>query len=189
MELAWIFVDAGTCLFGDRARPVEVPALWWTATTITRAQVSIAHREGMGEDEGALPVTGVDQGEATAIAQTLGGRLPRSVEWEWMAAGPKRRVYPWGEADWTPRHANLRGSGHGRAVPPGSCRAGATPQGLLEVAGNVWEWTASPVLGGGAVLRGGSYNSLPLYARCRFLNAAPRWLRSPGIGMRVVREP
>ena len=185
MELGWVFVDGGTCRFGDRARPVEVTGLWWTVTTLTLGQLGIAG----GEDEAGLPVTGVDQEEAVAVAHRLGGRLPRSAEWEWMAAGPQRRPYPWGAAGWTPRHANLRGCGHGRAISVGSCPAGATPQGLLDVAGNVWEWTCSPVLGGGAVLRGGSYNSLPLYANCRFLNAAPRWLRSPGIGVRVVREP
>jgi iron(II)-dependent oxidoreductase len=57
------------------------------------------------------------------------------------------------------------------------------------VAGNVWEWTASPAMGDGYVIRGGSYASAPLYAQCTFLNAAPAELRSAGIGLRVVREP
>jgi iron(II)-dependent oxidoreductase len=44
-------------------------------------------------------------------------------------------------------------------------------------------------MGGGAVIRGGSFASTPAYAQCTFLNAAPAELRSPGIGLRVVREP
>jgi formylglycine-generating enzyme len=62
------------------------------------------------------------------------------------------------------------------------------PQGLLDVAGNVREWTATRVMGGGYVIRGGSYASKPLYARCTFLNAVHAQRRSPGIGVRPVRS-
>jgi len=182
VELDFAWVEGGTCLFGDAARPVGVRGLWWSATCITHAQ---ADAEGVGDE----PVTSVSLAEADAMAAEMGGRLPTSVEWEWMAAGLERRRYPWGDQDWEPLLANLTGSPVGRPLPVGSLPDGATPDGLLDVAGNVWEWTASTVMGGGAVLRGGSYNSHPLYARCRFLNAAPAWLRSPGIGVRVVREP
>ena len=67
--------------------------------------------------------------------------------------------------------------------------AGATPEGMLDVAGNVWEWTATAAMGNGYVIRGGSYASQPAYARTTFLNAAPAGLRSPGLGFRVVRDP
>jgi iron(II)-dependent oxidoreductase len=175
-------VAGGTCLFGDRGRPVAVPTLWWTATPITDAD--------LGTTAGtALPVTMIDRDEAAALARRLGGRLPRSVEWEWMATGPARRRYPWGDQDWTEGRAVLLPTGHEGPRPAGSCPGGATPDGLLDVAGNVWEWTATTVLGGGAIIRGGSYASPPLYARCTFLNAAPAELRSPGIGFRLVREP
>jgi formylglycine-generating enzyme len=185
VELSWVFVPAGICLFGDRGRPVDVAGLWWTRTTVIRRQAGLG---GEGDLGGDLPVTGITQDEAVEIAYVLGGRLPRSVEWEWMAAGPARRCYPWGDQPWEPSRANLRASGHLEPLPVGSFPAGATPEGLFDVAGNVWEWTSSLVLGDGAVLRGGSYNSLPPYARCQFLNAAPRWLRSSGIGVRVVRD-
>jgi sulfatase modifying factor 1 len=185
MDIEWVLVAGGTCRFGDRGRPVVVGPLWWTATVVTYGCTGTA----TDEDVADLPVTRIDHAEADAMARSLGGRLPRSVEWEWMAAGPELRAHPWGDEPWRPALANLRDSGYGRPVAVGSHPAGATPEGLLDVAGNVWEWTASPVLGDGAVIRGGSCNSLPLYARSRFLNAAPRWLRSRGIGFRVVREP
>ena len=71
------------------------------------------------EDVADLPVTRIDHAEADAMARSLGGRLPRSVEWEWMAAGPELRVHPWGDEPWRPALANLRDSGYGRPVAVG----------------------------------------------------------------------
>ncbi|RBQ16515.1 hypothetical protein DP939_29800 [Spongiactinospora rosea] len=174
MALTWIFVPGGSCEYGDQGRRVPVRSLRWTATPIT------------GADD--HPLTEVSRDEAAAIAVRLGGRLPTSVEWEWMAAGPEGRLYPWGDRPWRPSLANLRESGRGRPCRTGACPAGATPLGLLDVAGNVWEWTATTVMGNGAIIRGGSFASPPLYAQCTFLNAAPVELASPGIGFRVVRD-
>jgi iron(II)-dependent oxidoreductase len=182
IEPDWILIQAGTCLFGDDARPVRVAALWWTAAPITIGQLE----EPCGDPH--VPATGLTQGEAADLAAYLGGRLPRSAEWEYMAAGPDRRRFPWGDQDWNPDRAALADARHTGPVPVSRHRAGATPDGVQDVAGNVWEWTASAVMGGGGfVIRGGSYASQPLYARCTFLNAAPAELRSPGIGFRVVR--
>ena len=182
MSLDWIEIPGGTCLFGDQARPVTVPTLLWTRTPITQEQLGDnPHQQ--------RPVTDIDQATAAPIASQLGGRLPRSVEWEWMASGAKRRVWPWGDARWGPEMANLQDSGHGDTTDVTAHPDGATPDGLLDVAGNVWEWTASSTMGDGFVIRGGSYASPPLYAQCTFLNSAPAELRSPGIGFRVVREP
>lgn len=106
------------------------------------------------------------------------------MDGRWGAAPPLSV----GEQDWNPARANLRGSLRHTTTPVDEHAEGTTPEGLLDVAGNVWEWTATPVWGDGFVLRGGSYASPPLYAKCTFLNAAPAELRSPGIGLRVVRE-
>lgn len=183
MTADWVLIKGGRCEYGDDARPREVGPLWWTVTPVTRRQ---AGRPG---DDGDLPLIAVTQAEAAAIAASLGGRLPTAAEWEWMAAGAARRRYPWGQADWKPELAILRPAGHAGPLPAGTCPAGATPDGLLDVAGNVWEWTASRVLGEAFVIRGGSYASLPLYAQTTFINAAPAELRSPGLGLRVVRQP
>lgn len=178
--LRWIRIEGGLCRFGDTGCPIRVETLEWTQTVLTPAQLEL--------EADAQPLTGISQPRAATFAERLGGRLPRSAEWEWAAGGPKRRTYPWGEDPPTPRHANLRG-GPGRTTPVGSMTLGSTPEGLMDMAGNVWEWTSSPVLGNAYVLRGASFNSPALYAKTTFLNAAPAELESPGIGFRVVREP
>lgn len=178
----WVRIDGGVCLFGDDARPVQVRPLCWTKTSVTPRHLG---QRGPGID---IPMTGISHAEATIIAAELGGRLPRSAEWEWMAAGAVRRRYPWGDEDWHPQLAALLPCGYTGPLPVGNHPDGATPEGMLDVAGNVWEWTATPVPGGGFAIRGGSYASRPLYARTTFRNAAPAELHSAGVGVRVVRD-
>lgn len=179
-EPAWVAVAGGTCCFGDGERRVPVAELEWTRTLVTGA-----HLAAGGSD---LPTVGLTFGEACDVARSLGGRLPTSVEWEWMAAGAGRRRFPWGDEDWDSRRGNLLPAGIGAATAVGRFPAGETPDGLLDVAGNVWEWTTTATFADGRVIRGGSYASQVLYARATFLNAAPGELRSAGIGLRVVRE-
>ncbi|MFD4480390.1 formylglycine-generating enzyme family protein [Streptomyces sp. NPDC058471] len=176
----WVRVEGGICRFGDQQRRVKVRTLEWTQTLLTWAQLDC------GTDP--RPVTGLAQHDVAALARAMGGRLPRSVEWEWAASGPVCRTYPWGDEEPTLDRANLRG-GPGGPTPVGTYPDGATPDGLLDLAGNVWEWTSSPTLGNGFILRGASHDSPALYAKSTFLNAAPAELESDGIGFRVVREP
>jgi len=185
-SLCWVSIPGGTCRFGDTARPRPVGDLLVAVTPLTYGQLGLA-----GEvSDSDMPVTGIDYAEACRLAELFGGRLPTSVEWEWLAAGPEQRLFPWGEQPWSPYLARLRGpdtvhEGPGRV---GGHVEGATPQGLLDLAGNVWEWTASSVMGGGYVIRGGSYASKPLYGRSTFLNAVHAERCSSGIGVRPVRS-
>ncbi|MDZ7288338.1 MAG: SUMF1/EgtB/PvdO family nonheme iron enzyme [candidate division KSB1 bacterium] len=68
-------------------------------------------------------------------------RLPLEEEWEW-AAGGGRRKFPWGDSVPQKRHANFNGTVQG-LTPINAFPDGATPEGLMDMAGNVWEWTAT----------------------------------------------
>ncbi|MCX7792664.1 MAG: SUMF1/EgtB/PvdO family nonheme iron enzyme, partial [Chloroflexaceae bacterium] len=108
------------------------------------------------------PVIGVTWYEAAAfcawLSEQLGDalpagyevRLPTEAEWEAAAAWDGqggRPPYPWGAAEPTPELAIYDASGLGRPAPVGCCPAGAAACGALDLAGNVWEWTASSYRG------------------------------------------
>ncbi|MYS10619.1 ergothioneine biosynthesis protein EgtB [Streptomyces sp. SID6041] len=102
--------------------------------------------EPVPDDE---PVLHVSWYEADAYARWAGRRLPTEAEWEKAArydpeSGRSRR-YPWGDADPGPEHANL-GQRHLRPAAAGSYPEGASPLGVRQLIGDVWEWTASDFL-------------------------------------------
>lgn len=87
------------------------------------------------------PVVNVSWYEAAAYCAWADCRLPTEGEWEYVARAGTGRKYPWGEKDPDDSRANYDG-GPGDATPVGLYPGGATPDGIHDMAGNVWEWIA-----------------------------------------------
>lgn len=153
----------------EKLRKVDLPKFWLAKYPVTVAEYLRYLEEGHGkgqepedwEEQQAYqnsPVVGVSWKQAKDYAKWAGARLPSEAEWERGARGPERLIYPWGKK-FDSSLANTRESGPGRRTPVGLYPAGASAEGLLDMAGNVWEWTASeyPGVKGAYVIRGGSF--------------------------------
>jgi formylglycine-generating enzyme required for sulfatase activity len=148
------------------------------------------------------PVTWVSQEDARAYAAWAGKRLPHEWEWQYAAQGPELRLYPWGN-EWHPaavpvpdRSRNMRGPD---AVDAHS--EGASPFGVMDLVGNVWQWTEEFVDGHtrAAIVRGGSYyqpqgsiwyfpQAYKLNEHGKLLLMSPSMDRSAALGFRCVAD-
>ncbi len=88
------------------------------------------------------PVAETTWAGAVTYCAWRGARLPTEVEWEAAARGKEGRVYPWGEAPPTMELAVIHRES-GDTLPVGSAPRGATPKGLLDMAGSLQEWTST----------------------------------------------
>ncbi len=148
------------------------------------------------------PINCVDATEAAAFCAWIGGRLPEDDEWEYAAKGGSSRIFPWGDEPLSGTRANFcdRGckarhpklksldsedDGWAETAPVGSYPAGASADGLLDMAGNVGEWIA-----GGSLrdVRGGGWDmSSQKWLRASALVRLGRNERFDTVGFRCAR--
>jgi iron(II)-dependent oxidoreductase len=148
------------------------------------------------------PVTWVSLEDARAYAAWTGKRLPHEWEWQYAAQGNDGRVYPWGnqwDASAVPepdKNRTMRGADTVDAHPKG-----ASPFGVMDLVGNVWQWTEefTDERTRGGILRGGSYyqpqgsiwyfpQAYKLSEHGKLLLMGPSMDRSGALGFRLVQD-
>jgi iron(II)-dependent oxidoreductase len=145
------------------------------------------------------PVVQVSAQDAAAFCRFHELRLPSEREWEFAARGADGCRFPWGNAP--PEQPSARANfgtvpccapdasdGYLRTAPVGSFPDGRSPAGLLDMAGNVWEWTSSGFPGRPeeVVLRGGGWGNDPYCLRTSYRHGNPRDIGLDMVGFRCA---
>jgi len=185
-----VYVPAGGFLYAEAKEERELPGFW-----IDRAPVTNAEYKGFLDANPEYPVPFARQDwtqpynwdkqsrtyplgradhpvvlvtwyDAAAYAEWAGARLPTEVEWEKAARGTDGRRYPWG--NWEDGRCNTTEANVFTTTPVGQYSPhGDSPYGCVDMAGNVWEWTATQDAGDW-VVRGGSFINDRFQARSAF---------------------
>jgi len=165
-----IRIPAGPFLMGKDREVVELPdfSIGKFPTTIeeyARFVEATGHRPpkwpgGKFPAESARhPVVNVSWEDAQTYLNWVGARLPSEAEWEKAASGSQGWLYPWG-IEFIPDNCNSSESKSTGTRPVDAHPGGVSPYGVMDMAGNVWEWTSSLYEAGAdwRVLKGGSWD-------------------------------
>lgn len=208
------FFNMGSSSGGDEQpeHPVLLGAFYIDTTEVTNAMYRHCVEAGACTSSGSAkqnapgfdnyPVALVNWNQATAYCAWAGKRLPTEAEWEYAASGPDNLTWPWGSAF----DASLSAASAPDTQPVGSYPVGASPFGVLDMAGNVAEWVAdgyAPIFyanspasnpfnseGGTAhVYRGGSYgNTDGSYYTTSRRYARPAAFSDVDVGFRCAKD-
>jgi formylglycine-generating enzyme required for sulfatase activity len=148
------------------------------------------------------PVTWVSLEDARAYAAWAGKRLPHEWEWQLAAQGTDGRIFPWGD-QWLASNVPTLAIGHSMTGPDpvDAHPQGASPYGVMDMVGNVWQWTEEFIDDHtrAAIVRGGEYyqpqGSIWYFPQAyrndehgKLLLMAPGYDRSGGVGFRCARD-
>jgi formylglycine-generating enzyme required for sulfatase activity len=225
-EPEWVTIPAGEFWMGSDSsenekpiRKLSLPEYQISRVLVTNAQYALYVKDAKakspkhwrgGDVPAGLsnhPVVNVSWFEAMAYCNWLSDKtqknisLPSEAEWEKAAKGDTtglggKRKYPWGD-NWRELHCNSQELGLNDTVPVGLFLNGASPYDLLDMSGNVWEWTRTSYETGTddlksaslRVLRGGSFNFAAWYARCTFQFRLDPYPTYGDSGFRLVLLP
>ena len=181
---------------GHQAPDVD-PATWASYRLIhpyarTRRHAWVEGKPPAGRE--SHPVVLVSRDDAQAYTDWLARetglrwRLPTEPEWEKAARGTDGRLFPWGD-EYDATLLNSHDTGPFDTVPAGAFPQGASPFGVLDAAGQVFEWTATAAGAGRAVVKGGSWDDRGCgVCRPSARHGRPTGLKHILIGFRLVRE-
>jgi serine/threonine-protein kinase len=178
-----VLIPAGEFIMGsDDGDFDEIPqrtetteAFWIDLTEVTQGMYALCDAEGCIQPacvhgDNTHPVVCINWESARSYCEWAGRRLLTEIEWEKAARGTDGRIYPWGDepasCDYAVMDDLVMGTGCGweSTWAVGSKPEGASPYGVLDMAGNVWEWVYDwdpyATNGAGRVLRGGGYYSV-----------------------------
>jgi formylglycine-generating enzyme required for sulfatase activity len=220
-----VTVKAYAACVAAKAKGCSAPPLTVHWSEYSAADVKRYSRFCNRDDRPDHPINCVDWNQAAAYCTWEGKRLPTEAEWEYAARGNDNRVYPWGNEAPSAKRLNVCGSecvamakrelnqdwgkmydasdGYETTAPVGSFSGGASPFGALDMAGNVWEWTADwygaysgaavtdprgAKMGTARVIRGSAWN----FNDAANVRAANRYLNGPSdrvddVGFRCAR--
>ena len=231
--LQFIKIPAGKFLMGskddnslayDGERPqhtLDLPAFWMAQFPLTNAQYAQFVSEGKHpvddwSEKKNHPVVNVSWNDAIAYCKWFNEQnkielqehgltlhLPTEAQWEKAARGEYGNEWPWGN-EFDQNRCNSDEGGKNGTTPVDAYPSGASPYGVLDMVGNVWEWThtswkdypykaddgrESEKESGSRVLRGGSFDDVHRLVRCAYRSDYDPDLRCYDLGFRVCVSP